>query len=329
MPTANTSASGDAARCPANSRLSPQRVPRARPGAVAHVTLWFVTTLRPVLVDNASAQLAPIAAGWRAASRLSGKSHRPVTHTYAALAFFTDGQSRMEHNGEWQLRAGDAMLIPAGAPHRQLGEHAAAYWGLSFCAPCFAANGAASLLEPFERVRDGAAAVVHVPVARHAYLEQLFRELAESANRPVRDQSALAAVQQSLLTLILHELDSAATRQPLASTNARSSVVVESLRFIERNCLRPLTLQEVARAVGRSPAYVTNALSRATGRSAVEWIVSARMAEARRLLLHSDELIEIIAERVGYADSTHFIRMFRREHGVTPAAWRANVAARE
>jgi AraC-like DNA-binding protein len=47
------------------------------------------------------------------------------------------------------------------------------------------------------------------------------------------------------------------------------------------------------------------------------------MAEARRRLLHSDERIDIVAERIGYADVTHFIRMFRREHGVTPAAWRA------
>jgi AraC-like DNA-binding protein len=46
-------------------------------------------------------------------------------------------------------------------------------------------------------------------------------------------------------------------------------------------------------------------------------------AEARRLLLHGDERVDVVAERVGYADATHFIRMFRREHGVTPAAWRA------
>jgi len=55
----------------------------------------------------------------------------------------------------------------------------------------------------------------------------------------------------------------------------------------------------------------------------VQWIVSGRMAEARRLLLHSDEMVDVVAERVGYADATHFIRMFRREHGATPAAWRA------
>jgi AraC family transcriptional activator of pobA len=281
-----------------------------------------VSSARPLLVDNLSSHASPIIASWHAATRVERKPHPPVTHSYAALAFFTGGQSRMEQNGQWQLTAGDAMLIPAGAAHRHLGDSRPAYWGLAFCVPCFAANGAASLLEPFEKVRDGGAAVVHVPAARHAFLEQLFRELAESAKRPMRDKGALAAVQESLLTLILNEVDSAAAPRALGAAGATPSVVVESLRFIERNCLRPLTLQEVAKAVGRSPAYLTNALSRATGRSAVEWIVSARMAEARRLLLHSDEMVDIIAERVGYADSTHFIRMFRREHGATPAAWR-------
>jgi AraC-like DNA-binding protein len=113
----------------------------------------------------------------------------------------------------------------------------------------------------------------------------------------------------------------------VASSTSKRGVVVDALSFIERNCLRPLTLGEVAKAVGRTPSHVTSALKHATGQSVVEWIVTGRMAEARRLLLHSDEMVDVIAERVGYADPTHFIRMFRRAHGATPAKWRALNAA--
>jgi AraC family transcriptional activator of pobA len=246
----------------------------------------------------------------------------PVTHSYAALAFYTGGRSRMELNGEWILGEGDLLLVPAGQPHRMLETWRPEFWGLSFCVPCVAADRGALLLEPFERVRDGASAVVKIPPGRRAYLEALFRELEQMGREPRGRSETFDDVQRSLLTLILAEVDKAASVNGVPRASG-GGVVVDALRFIERKCLGRLTLNEVAAAVGRSPAYVTSALTRATGRSAVQWIVSGRMAEARRLLLHSDEKIDVVAERVGYADATHFIRMFRREHGATPAAWRA------
>jgi AraC-like DNA-binding protein len=280
-----------------------------------------VTHVRPIARDTPLGSGRLVVAARRAADDQEAPCHAPVTHSYAALAFYTGGRSRVEQHGEWNVGEGDVLLVPAGEPHRMIEMRRPEYWGLAFCVPCFAADGAAALLEPFERVRDGAAAVVRIPAARHAYLEGLFRELERVGGEPAGTGDTVDAVQRSLLVLILNEIDRAAS-VAAGSRVARSSVVVDSLRFIERNCLRRLTLGDVAAAVGRSPAYVTSALTQATGRSAGEWIVSGRMAEARRLLLHSDEMVDVIAERVGYADATHFIRMFRREHGATPAAWR-------
>lgn len=201
----------------------------------------------------------------------------------------------MEQRGRWTLEPGDVLIVPAGEPHRLVEAQRPEFWGLGFCVPCFAAEHAGTLLEPFERVRSGGSAVVRIPAERHPFLEQLFQEL-EAASDP-EGRGAPHAVQRSLLTLVLNEVQRAARRD--ADASSPKSVVADSLSFIERNCLRPLTLKEVARAVGRSPAYVTTALTRATGRSAVEWIIVGRMAEARRLLLHSDEMVDVVAERVG------------------------------
>jgi AraC-like DNA-binding protein len=256
-----------------------------------------------------------IIVGHQRARNSTTPSRRPVSHTHAALAFFTSGRARLELNGEWTLRAGDVLLVPPGAPHRTLERTETAAWMLGFCAPCVAAAGGSSLLAPFERVRDGAAAVVNIPRDRRAFLESLFREL--DALKPGDSHEA---VQRSLLTLILAEVNRATAEGK--QRPARGGVVVDALRFIERNCLGRIMPRDVAAAVKRSPAYLTTALKQATGRSVGDWIIAGRMAEARRLLLHSGERVEIIAERVGYADPTHFIRIFRREHGATPAAWR-------
>lgn len=251
---------------------------------------------------------------------------RAVTHTYAAIALYTSGRARLEQGTTQTATAGDLVIVPAGQPHRMLELSGAAYWGLAFCPPCVSADGLAAVLGPIERVRDGGSAVIAVPPSRQAFLESLFRELAETSAWHGSPSEGALAVQRSLLTLILAEVERASALS--SPTPVGAGVAADALRFIERNCLRRLTLDEIAQAVGRSPAYVTTALSRATGRSANAWIVAGRMTEARRLLLQADEHVDVIAERVGYADATHFIRMFKREHGETPAAWRALHAAR-
>jgi AraC-like DNA-binding protein len=259
-----------------------------------------------------------IVVGHQRARSSTTAPRRAVTHTHAALAFFTGGRARLELNGEWTLRAGDVLLVPPGAPHRTLEREETAAWMLGFCVPCVAATGGSALLAPFERVREGASAVVNIPRERRAFLESLFREL-----DGLKPGDSHDAVQRSLLTLILAEVNRA-TAANGHHTPRGGGVVVEALRFIERNCLGRITPRDVASAVKRSPAYLTTALKQATGRSAGEWIIAGRLAEARRLLLHSGERVDIIAERIGYADPTHFIRIFRREHGVTPAAWRSS-----
>jgi AraC family transcriptional activator of pobA len=275
-----------------------------------------VTKTRAIRRDDLRGDGAPVFV-----ERRDGRTHRQarsvVTHQFASVALCSAGHARFELRGTWTLAAGDVLLVPPGEPHRLLESNGAAFWLLGFCGPCFLDVEGGALLEPFERVRAGASPTLRLPPDRQDFVERLLREL-EGARVP-HGRPATIAVQRSLLTLILHEV----ARTGSDATDAGPGLVSQSLQYIQQNCLRPLTLIDVARAVGRSPAHVTTAIRRATGRSAVAWIVAGRMAEARRRLLHSDEHVDVIAEHVGYADPTHFIRMFRREHGETPAAWRS------
>lgn len=256
-----------------------------------------------------------------------GVRAHPAVHSYTALSFLLEGAITVEQGERWRLTAGDVMLVPAGTPHRVVEKRGLVRWSVGFCPACFAAE-LGPLYAPFERVRAGGAAVVSIANERRARLEAWLAELQlASARRDPAGQS----VQKSLLTLVLDEIsraDVAPAGAPVPAAPAgaapaeASELVAASLRFIELNCLSPLSLGEVAAAVGKSPAHLTTVIRRATGKSAVQWIIAGRMAEARRRLLAGDEAIEDIAAKVGYADPTHFIRMFRREHGLTPAAWR-------
>ncbi|TKC97976.1 AraC family transcriptional regulator [Polyangium fumosum] len=246
---------------------------------------------------------------------------RPATHDHAVLCFYVGGSAIVEQRGRHKLGAGDVLVVPAGEPHRTLTAADAELWGLGLCIPCLPSRELGPLLAPFERVRSGASAVVTVPSTRHEHLLSLFRELGQETSAPQTPAGPL--VVQSLVALILAEVLRAQPFPTPDPSTASSPLVAEALDYIEKHCMQPISLADVARAVRRSPAHVTTALRQATGKTAGAWIIAGRIAEAARLLITSDERIDIVAERVGYADPTHFIRVFRRARGMTPSAFRA------
>lgn len=92
--------------------------------------------------------------------------------------------------------------------------------------------------------------------------------------------------------------------------------------FIEANYHKPITLSEVAQAVGYSPAYLTSQVGNQTEYTVNRWIIERRMSAARALLQESDRKIEEIAAIVGYQHTCHFSRQFRKHHDQAPNTWR-------
>lgn len=263
--------------------------------------------------------LRPVWARHVAADVLAPSS-TPQVHDFMVLAYFTRGSARVQQGEHFEVRAGDVYLVPAGERHAIVSASSPEAWGISFCPACYAPTELAPLLDPFERAGAGASKVVHIPVERREHLAGLCAELQrESAQVPSTLHGELVC--KSLLALILAEVARAAASS--GEPGVAGGLVADALRYIERNCLGPLSLADVAAAVHRSPSHVSTLVRRATGKSVMDWIIAGRLAEARNRLLHTDELVDVIAERVGYADPTHFIRLFRRAHGCTPAAWRA------
>ena len=96
----------------------------------------------------------------------------------------------------------------------------------------------------------------------------------------------------------------------------------EVFEFIELNYHKNIRLKEVAQEVGYSSAYLTDLVRKLTGKTVNNWIIERRIAEARRLLLETEDSIENIAFKVGYNNINHFYCQFRNYHQTTPQNWR-------
>lgn len=95
------------------------------------------------------------------------------------------------------------------------------------------------------------------------------------------------------------------------------------LQLIRTHYMEDLTAEALSRQVYVSPQYLSRLFARYLGCSVYEYVTSYRITKAKELLLtRRDRKIQEIAQDVGYADSSHFIVMFKKLTGMTPAQFR-------
>jgi AraC-like DNA-binding protein len=254
----------------------------------------------------------------------------PLVSTFFMIFVFTAGSGRGRHLEPIDLRAGDVHLVPEGTEHQPLDVGDLQGWIVGVD-PLLLRELGPPLWPGQSRARSearpaparsllvrGLLRLRPEPVRRRR-IEQLVAEMeAELRERKWAAAHAAHALLVLLLTELTRELqEHAPTASPLVG-----GLVRDALAFIEQRCLGPLSLKDVAAAVGRTPSHLANAIRRETGLTVGDWLREHRMSEARRRLRDTDASVESIADQVGYADATHFIRTFRRAHGMTPRDWR-------
>lgn len=84
-----------------------------------------------------------------------------------------------------------------------------------------------------------------------------------------------------------------------------------------------LSLKEVAKAIYRSPEYLSRLFKAETGKNFSAYLMDYRMAKANSLLLETDMKIYEIAYATGYANPSYFSKVYHEYTGVTPEMTRS------
>jgi AraC family transcriptional regulator len=107
-----------------------------------------------------------------------------------------------------------------------------------------------------------------------------------------------------------------------SSGTAAHPAVAAALALIEARLAEPLTVAEIAKAVGVSHNHLTRLLRDATGQTVVGYLRARRMERARHFLQATTLSISAIAASVGIPDFQAFNKACRRELGASPRAIR-------
>jgi transcriptional regulator GlxA family with amidase domain len=98
--------------------------------------------------------------------------------------------------------------------------------------------------------------------------------------------------------------------------------VLPAVQHIQDNLARPISNSELAAICSMSEDHFIRRFRGAVGLSPARYILKRRVAFAARQLLSTTLTIEQIAEASGFGDRVYFSRVFARETGRPPAAYR-------
>ena len=99
--------------------------------------------------------------------------------------------------------------------------------------------------------------------------------------------------------------------------------VAETIRLIETEADRPISLEELAGAAATSRYHFLRIFRAVAGMTPYQYVLRTRLHRAAVRLRTTSEPVSAIALDAGFADLSTFNRRFRKVMGVNPSAYRA------
>lgn len=110
----------------------------------------------------------------------------------------------------------------------------------------------------------------------------------------------------------------------IPSSLNENEAVSKARDIIVTDLKKHLTIKEISQQVQLNEFKLKAGFKKVYGMGMFEYLLQARMIEARRLILETDKPLKEIASLTGYEYFTNFIAAFRNYFGYTPASLRRN-----
>lgn len=126
------------------------------------------------------------------------------------------------------------------------------------------------------------------------------------------------ATQSAYITKILAEFFPTVSKY----SDQKSSIIEETLQFINRNYGEKLSLKILAGNVALSEFYFSRLFKKETGFTPHEYIMNTRITKAKIFLKSKKMTIKELAFSCGFSSESAFVNAFKKHTGMTPGEFR-------
>ena len=258
-----------------------------------------------------------LAAKYYTSNSLSGKS--PHYHDCHQLLYIAEGSVEVLIDGKRYLAESGAIIIISRLEMHSITVKSNTYkrYALRINHEHTSKHNVGYLYSVFVNRPEGFS---HVIYANNPKIESIISNIANEYNN-------VTVLSEEMQNLLLEELLISLYRSSpnSFSANDRKAELVDDIcKKIENNLSSKFTLSELAKTAHLNEYYLSHIFKSVTGYSIMEYVLSLRMATAKRLLTKTEMSIGEIIEYCGFSDSSNFSRTFRKITGVSPSEFRKN-----
>ena len=194
------------------------------------------------------------------------------------------------------INSGDAILAPAGCRiWRAKGEARANYASFNFTSS-----------EPID-----------LPIKIDKCVDSTLMLLIELHDDLVKRSHFRREIKaKSLLNMLIAHLEDH------VKSDEYHPLTLKIIDYIHSHLKQKITLEDICKKTFFSPGYCEVVFKADTGRAINDYLINARIEEAKRLLSGSTRKLDKISESVGFDDYNYFARIFKRRTGHTPTEYR-------
>lgn len=238
--------------------------------------------------------------------------NRPEGYFWHQLLLCLGGSGVLSADAvQWPIRAGDVFFLPADCPHAYWPE--TKQWEVRWIA--FDGPAALSLLAQLDM--DGPLIAQGGAAALQPIHERMVSEI--TGDRLQGNYICSGLTYMSLMTF--HQ-------QMLRQTDVRSRLMTETLRFIDENYARDLSLGEMAAHAGVTQQHLCRVFREAIRMRPGEYLAQRRVQAAQTLIQIGALPLSEVARQVGFASPGYFSTVFRRYVGMAPGEYRRRIKGR-
>jgi AraC-like DNA-binding protein len=151
-------------------------------------------------------------------------------------------------------------------------------------------------------------------------LGRAFNELAEELAEP--DEVLPLFTEGLAMQALAYVARASRTQQPKARSGLAPWQLRRAKEMLEADLSANPSVQRMASACKLSVSHFARGFTASTGIPPHQWLMTTRIERARDLLIRSETPLIDVAGVCGFADQSHFSRVFARMVGASPGAWR-------